>query len=157
MQILSTISEVRALRKYVQNNHQTLGLVPTMGALHDGHLSLVKLACEQTDHALVTIFVNPTQFAPHEDFQQYPRTLEQDLATLQQMGVEYVYTPDKQEIYHENFQTMLHIEKLSTPLCGQSRPHFFKGVALIVCKLFHQTQADKSFFWRKRFSTNTCY
>ena len=112
-----------------------LALVPTMGALHEGHVSLVKLAAEHADHTIVSIFVNPKQFAPHEDLDIYPRPLSEDLAKLQQLDVDYVFTPTAAEIYPPDFQTAVTNNTLAHDLCGKTRPQFFAGVLTVVLKL----------------------
>ncbi|MEO1014438.1 MAG: pantoate--beta-alanine ligase [Pseudomonadota bacterium] len=128
-----------------------IGLVPTMGALHEGHLSLVKTARNHADKVIASIFVNPKQFAPGEDLDRYPRTLAADLAKLATAGADAAYVPTANEIYPDGFQTKVEVGALAAPLCGRSRPHFFGGVATIVCKLFTQLRPDIAVFGEKDF------
>jgi len=120
-----------------------------MGALHDGHLSLVKMAGEQCDATVVSIFVNPTQFGPNEDFQRYPRTLENDLRLLESVGSPAIFVPDAAEMYPAGFDTSIHVGNLSLPFEGTIRPGHFDGVATVVLKLFLASQADVAFFGQK--------
>lgn len=126
-----------------------IGLVPTMGALHEGHLSLVRAAREQCDFVVVTIFVNPAQFGPHEDFGQYPRRLESDLAACRELGVDLVYHPATESVYPEEFKTFVEVEELSNMLEGAFRPGHFRGVATVVLKLFNRVCPDVAYFGRK--------
>ncbi len=127
----------------------SVGCVPTMGALHDGHLSLVKASVESCDATILTLFVNPAQFAPHEDFDQYPRTFESDCAKCQAAGVDVIYAPKASSMYPEHYATYVEVERLQEGLCGITRPHFFRGVATVVTKLFNATLPDKAFFGLK--------
>lgn len=128
---------------------KTIGFVPTMGALHDGHLSLVSIAKKQSDIVVVSIFVNPAQFAPHEDFDKYPRQEEVDLKKLDNSGVDIVYLPSKEEVYPEGFSTKISVGDVGKTLEGVTRPHFFDGVALVVTKLFNQVSPDIAVFGEK--------
>lgn len=127
----------------------SIGLVPTMGALHAGHLSLVEASRRECDFTVVTIFVNPTQFGPHEDFQMYPRTLESDLAQLAPLGVDLVFAPSVEEVYRPGHATYLEMAGVTEPLEGHSRPGHFRGVATVVLKLFNMTTPDVAFFGQK--------
>lgn len=129
--------------------HKTIGFVPTMGALHTGHLSLAEAAVRDNDLGVASIFVNPTQFAPHEDFNQYPRPLEEDLAKLETAGIAAVYMPTATEMYPSNFSTYVDVEQVSQGLCGGSRPHFFRGVATVVTKLFNAVKPHRAYFGQK--------
>jgi pantoate--beta-alanine ligase len=154
MQILSEISELRvALRSLrIGNNPATppsMGFVPTMGALHAGHRSLVQAARQRCDIVVVSIFVNPTQFAPNEDFSRYPRTLEQDCRMLAAEGVDVVFTPTAGTMYPPGASTYVEVEGVSDRLDGASRPGHFRGVATVVAKLFHIVQPDLAFFGQK--------
>jgi len=120
-----------------------------MGALHDGHLSLVKMSNEQCDATVVSIFVNPTQFGPNEDFGRYPRTLENDLRLLESVGSPAVFVPDANEMYPAGFETTVHVGDVSVPFEGAIRPRHFDGVATVVLKLFLASQADVAFFGQK--------
>lgn len=151
------ISECAELHKIVHSLHLKdlrVGLVPTMGALHDGHLSLVRESLKQLDFTIVSIFVNPTQFAPGEDFDKYPRTLESDLdllATVNEKENIFVFAPTAGEMYPKNFDTFVEVGGPSKPLEGAFRPTHFRGVATVVLKLFNMTQADIAFFGQKDF------
>jgi pantoate--beta-alanine ligase len=126
-----------------------LGLVPTMGALHAGHLSLVQQAGAECEAVAVSIFVNPTQFGPGEDFAQYPRDIEHDLQLLREQQVNLVFVPDLSEIYPPGFATYINVEQLSEPLEGAARPGHFRGVATVVCKLFLISGANRAYFGQK--------
>jgi len=126
-----------------------LGLVPTMGALHAGHLSLVRQADAECDAVAVSIFVNPTQFGPHEDFVRYPRDIERDLHLLRDQRVQLVFVPDLAEMYPPSFATYINVEQLSEPLEGAARPGHFRGVATVVCKLLLISGANRAYFGQK--------
>ena len=126
-----------------------LGLVPTMGALHEGHLSLVRRARSENATLVVTIFVNPTQFAPNEDLAAYPRDLDRDIALLEQEGADLVFLPSPEEIYPDGFDTWVSVDRTSAPLEGESRPGHFRGVATVVCKLFNIVRPDGAYFGQK--------
>ncbi len=142
------LNNFEELQDYVGED-LTLGFVPTMGALHEGHLRLMEVALGKCDRVIASIFVNPKQFAPHEDLDKYPRTLEEDIAKLESVGVHAVYTPSEKDIYPEGFVTKVSVGKISEPLEGQFRPQFFDGVATVVAKLFFQVMPDKAFFGEK--------
>ena len=149
MKIVHTIAEMRALCRAARSRGARLGLVPTMGALHEGHLSLVRAAREKSDVVAASIFVNPTQFGPNEDFAKYPRTLESDSALLEREGVEVVFAPPVEEMYPNGAVTWVTVEGLSDRLCGKSRPGHFRGVTTVVAKLFHIVEPDAAFFGQK--------
>ena len=149
MNIVGTIAEMRALCRSAKSGGKRLGLVPTMGALHEGHLSLVRAAKEKTDVIATSIFVNPTQFGPTEDFSRYPRALEKDCAILEREGVEFVFAPAVEEMYPAGAVTWVTVGGLSDRLCGKSRPGHFRGVATVVAKLFHIIEPDAAFFGQK--------
>lgn len=138
----------RAVRAF-QLGGESVGLVPTMGALHAGHLSLVRAARAKCRRVAVTIFVNPTQFAPHEDFSAYPRPLENDLDLCRAAGVDLVFTPSVEAMYPPGACTTIHVAGVSDGLCGPFRPGHFDGVATVVAKLFHLLPADVAFFGEK--------
>jgi len=149
MKIIKTIDEMRELRKSTRKSGKRLGLVPTMGALHKGHLSLVHAARDKTDVVAVSIFVNPTQFGPNEDFAKYPRNLENDCALLELDHVDVVFVPSVEDMYPPDAVTWVTVEGMSDRLCGKSRPGHFRGVTTIVSKLFHITEPDVAFFGQK--------
>jgi pantoate--beta-alanine ligase len=140
---------MRAACRAVRQRGQTLGFVPTMGALHAGHLALIKTARAQCDVVAASIFVNPKQFGPNEDFAKYPRTFEQDCALLKAEGTERVFAPPVEEIYQPGASTMVEVEGVSDRLDGVSRPGHFRGVATVVAKLFHIVAPDRAFFGQK--------
>ncbi len=142
MKLVRTIEEVRAACRAARSRGGRLGLVPTMGALHEGHLSLVRAARAKSDVVAASIFVNPTQFGPSEDFAKYPRSLENDCALLEQEGVELVFAPSVEEMYPKGTVTWVLVDGLSDRLCGRSRPEHFRGVTTVVSKLFHIVQPE---------------
>lgn len=151
MQQVTRIKEVREQLATVRQEGKAIALVPTMGNLHDGHLSLIKQVQERADYIVVTIFVNPTQFVEGEDFESYPRTLDSDLSQLKNMNVDLVFIPDKDEIYpaKNDTQAEVTVPELDSIYCGEYRPGHFKGVATIVTKLFNIVQPDIAIFGRK--------
>jgi len=144
-----TVALIRQRSTGWRRNGLTSALVPTMGALHDGHLALVHAASEAADRVIVSIFVNPTQFAPSEDFAAYPRNMDADLATLAQAGVDAVFAPTTAEMYPEGFSTTVSLGGPAAGLESDFRPHFFQGVATVVAKLFLATQSDIAVFGEK--------
>jgi pantoate--beta-alanine ligase len=148
MTICKTAAEVRAHRR-VRSQGSSLGFVPTMGALHEGHLSLVRAARAHCDTVAVSVFVNPAQFAPHEDLDQYPRTLERDRELLSEEGVDLLFVPANEEMYPPGSSTWVQVDGLADKLCGQSRPGHFRGVTTVVAKLLHIIQPDCAFFGQK--------
>jgi len=149
MKLVRGIAEMRALSRSARFGGARLGLVPTMGSLHEGHLSLVRAAREKSDLVAASIFVNPTQFGPNEDFAKYPRALESDIALLEREGVELVFAPSVEEMYPQGAITWVEVEELSDRLCGKSRPGHFRGVTTVVAKLFHIVEPDLAFFGQK--------
>jgi pantoate--beta-alanine ligase len=149
MQIVSTIAETRAALTALRAQRACVGLVPTMGALHAGHLSLVNAAHAGCDAVVATIFVNPTQFGPNEDFSQYPRTFEADCDALSAAGVDLLFAPSVDEMYPADATTIVEVEKIADRLDGVSRAGHFRGVATVVAKLFHIVAPDKAFFGQK--------
>jgi pantoate--beta-alanine ligase len=150
--IIKTVASIKDLRNMVDDWRRAgdkITLVPTLGALHEGHLSLVKLAKKMGGRTVVSIFVNPAQFAPHEDFDSYPREHEKDLEHLAALGVDLVFMPPHDEVYPVDFSTHVTVEGLSDGLCGASRPHFFGGVATVVAKLLNQCRPDIAIFGEK--------
>ncbi len=147
MKICSKISEVRSACR--EAHSRRLGLVPTMGALHEGHLSLIRAAKAQCDRVAVSIFVNPTQFGPSEDLARYPRPFERDVQLLEKEGVDIVFAPSVEEMYTKDETTWVTVEGLSDKLDGRSRPGHFRGVTTVVAKLFHIIEPDVAFFGQK--------
>jgi pantoate--beta-alanine ligase len=146
MLIVTTLEELFYSRRFLDG---PVGLVPTMGYLHDGHLSLVQQARRECRSMIATIFVNPTQFGPHEDLAQYPRNLEGDLKLLEAAGVDLVWTPTSEVMYPSGYQTWVNVETLTQPLEGALRPGHFRGVTTVVAKLFNATQPSKAYFGQK--------
>lgn len=149
MKVLQTIVETRVLSRTAHTRDSRLGLVPTMGALHEGHLSLIRAAKAKSDIVAASIFVNPTQFGPNEDFARYPRDLDRDLGLLEREGVDFVFVPSVEEMYPQQGVTWIAVEGLSERLCGKSRPGHFRGVATVVAKLFNIVEPDFAFFGQK--------
>jgi pantoate--beta-alanine ligase len=149
MKILRTVEELRVWSRASRQGAQTVGLVPTMGALHLGHASLIRAARQQCDVVVVTIFVNPTQFGPNEDFTRYPRAFEADCALAEREGADAIFAPTVEEIYPAGSATIVEVEGLSNRLDGRSRPGHFRGVATVVTKLLIAAEADKAFFGQK--------
>lgn len=149
MQIIRTKSELKKAIGALRAEGRNIGFVPTMGALHDGHLSLVDIAKNKAGAVVVSIFVNPAQFAPNEDFDKYPRLEQSDLAKLETKSVDIAYLPTVPEIYEQGASTTISVGAISKELEGVSRPHFFDGVALVVTKLFMQVRPDIAVFGQK--------
>ncbi|MFC1676427.1 pantoate--beta-alanine ligase [Planctomycetota bacterium] len=149
MQVAKTITDVRGTVKQARRQDKTIGFVPTMGALHIGHISLIEAAKKKCDFVVVSIFVNPTQFGPEEDLEQYPRPVEADLKICENLDVDIVFNPTPEVMYPAKILTWVNVEKLSEPLCGQSRQGHFKGVTTVCAKLFNIVAPDLAFFGQK--------
>jgi pantoate--beta-alanine ligase len=149
MRVCPTIDEIRASSRAARQGGLRIGLVPTMGALHEGHLSLVRAAKKDSDVVTVSIFVNPLQFGPNEDFSRYPRTLDRDEELLAKEKVDFLFVPTVEEMYPSGSVTFVNVEGLSQRLEGKSRPGHFRGVATVVSKLFHAVEPDVAFFGQK--------
>lgn len=149
MEIVNRIQRMKEVIKDIKKDNKTIGFVPTMGCLHQGHLSLVREARRMSDYVIVSIFVNPKQFGPNEDYEKYPRNITKDAEILSQENVDYVFYPAVEEMYPENYRTYVIVEDLSDKLCGKSRPGHFKGVATIVIKLLNIIQPNFAFFGQK--------
>lgn len=149
MRLVQTIVEMKRISKEVLDEGKTIGFVPTMGYLHEGHLSLVRKAREENDIVVVSIFVNPTQFGPNEDFNRYPRDLERDLRLLEPLNVDYVFHPSVEEMYPQHYSVYVDELELSRYLCGAKRPGHFRGVCTVVTKLFNIVKPTKAYFGQK--------
>jgi len=149
MQTHDTVSAMQQLARETRAAGQTLGLVPTMGALHQGHVDLIRLAATKCDIVVVSIFVNPAQFGPNEDFDRYPRALDDDLVKCREAGAHHIFLPAKATIYPDGYSTYIDEESVAVPLEGESRPAFFRGVTTVVAKLFNIIQPDVAVFGQK--------
>lgn len=149
MKILRTIGEAQKLTTSLRMKNKIIGFVPTMGYLHDGHLSLVKAACKKADVVIVSIYVNPLQFAPNEDLSKYPRDFKRDESLCRKAGVDYIFYPDDKQMYPEEYSTYVNVENITNRLEGRIRPEHFKGVTTIVLKLFNIIQPHFSVFGQK--------
>jgi pantoate--beta-alanine ligase len=155
MKICYSIDEMRAASRAARRDGKRLGLVPTMGALHEGHLSLVRAAKAQCDLVAASIFVNPLQFGPTEDLAKYPRTFDRDRELFTQEGVDFIFAPSVQEMYPAGAVTYVSVEGFSDKLCGRSRPGHFRGVTTVVAKLFNIVEPDRAFFGQKDAAQST--
>ena len=149
MRIVNTIEEVRTQVKEWRAQGLTVGLVPTMGYLHEGHASLIAASCRDNDRTVVSDFVNPMQFGPSEDLESYPRDIEHDAAIVEAQGGDLIFHPDPSEMYHEGFSSFVDMTVLTEELCGLSRPVHFRGVCTVVTKLFNIVQPDRAYFGKK--------
>lgn len=147
--IITRIDDMQAAMAIVRRGGKTIGFVPTMGALHEGHLSLVDASAAECDYTVASVFVNPTQFGPGEDFEKYPRDIDADVALLKERGVDMVFAPEVDEMYPENSCTFVELDGIALPLEGKFRPGHFRGVATIVLKLFHAVAPDRAYFGQK--------
>jgi pantoate--beta-alanine ligase len=149
MRIVRTIAEMKAVSRERRERGERIGLVPTMGYLHEGHLSLVRECRAHTDATVVSVFVNPVQFGPKEDLRSYPMDLERDAALLEREGVDIVFHPEPSDMYPEGYRTYVEVEDLQDRLCGRSRPGHFRGVCTVVLKLFNIVRPGVAFFgWK---------
>jgi pantoate--beta-alanine ligase len=149
MRIVTTIDEMRKMVKDLKSRGLTVGLVPTMGFFHKGHISLMQAAAEENDFVVVSLFVNPTQFGPQEDFEDYPRDLSRDTEMATEAGVDCIFHPRVEDIYPDPYMTYVEVEGITDTLCGGARPGHFRGVTTIVAKLFHIIPADRAYFGLK--------
>ena len=149
MEVVHTIPELRAAIARARQAGKSVGFVPTMGCLHEGHLSLIRRAKEETSFVAVSIFINPTQFGPNEDFSKYPRTFEDDRRGCQAAGADLIFAPTAADFYPAGASTWVDVEGVSAKLCGEFRPGHFRGVATVVAMLFNAVQADVAVFGRK--------
>ncbi|MGC8893240.1 MAG: pantoate--beta-alanine ligase [candidate division WOR-3 bacterium] len=149
MQVIKAVGEMRDVSEAWRNQGLVIGFVPTMGALHEGHLSLMRIARARSDRLVVSIFVNPTQFGPSEDYASYPRNTDEDLAMCEAEGVDAVFMPSVDEMYPEAYSTYIDVEGLTEGLCGRFRPGHFRGVATVVAKLFNAVRPHLAVFGMK--------
>ncbi|CZQ85222.1 pantoate--beta-alanine ligase [Trichococcus collinsii] len=149
MKIAATVEEIRSAVKAWKKEGLSVGFVPTMGYLHEGHQSLMQKAVSENDRVVVSIFVNPMQFGPTEDLESYPRDLEKDAALCEASGVELIFHPEPKEMYHSDFSSFVDMHGLTERLCGKSRPAHFRGVCTVVTKLFNIVQPDRAYFGQK--------
>ncbi|MDD5953538.1 MAG: pantoate--beta-alanine ligase [Oscillospiraceae bacterium] len=149
MELVTTVQQVRQQVKAWRKEGLTVGLVPTMGFLHEGHQSLIARAAKENDRVVVSVFVNPIQFGPNEDFAQYPRDLEQDSALCEATGASLLFHPEPEEMYPEHFSTHVDVDGVTENLCGARRPGHFRGVCTVVSKLFHIVAPDRAYFGEK--------
>lgn len=147
---MDIIKDIKEIRKRL-DNCKNVGLVPTMGYLHEGHLSLIRKAREESDTVVVSVFVNPTQFGPEEDYEDYPRDLSKDKVKVNELGVDYIFAPEVSKMYPEDYNTFVKVEEITDYLCGSSRSGHFRGVTTVVCKLFNIVQPARAYFGQKDF------
>lgn len=149
MKVISDIAKTRTYIRKVKRDGKTIGFVPTMGYLHEGHLSLIREARKNEDVVVISIFVNPTQFRPGEDYKRYPRDMERDKRLARGAGVDLIFTPTAAQMYPEGYHSYVNVEEITEPLCGRFRPGHFKGVATVCCKLFNIVEPDVAYFGQK--------
>lgn len=149
MKTVTSIRQMQNVATELKLKRKTIAFVPTMGYLHEGHLSLIRLAKMRADVVVASLFINPTQFAPHEDLARYPRDKKGDLAKLKKLGVDFAFVPNAKDMYPEGFQTLVEVREASLSLCGNTRPGHFQGVATVVLKLFHIVTPDVAIFGKK--------
>lgn len=149
MEIIRIPRIMREITRELRAKSKSIGFIPTMGAIHEGHLSLAKRARDENDVAIASIFVNPTQFGKGEDFEQYPRDVEGDKEKLKSIGIDYIFLPDTESMYPQGYSTYVNVDGLSEKLCGKFRPGHFRGVTTIVCKLFNLVRPSRAYFGQK--------
>lgn len=149
MVVVQKIQEMKEIVKRLKKEGKSIGFVPTMGYLHEGHLSLVRLSKQQNDITIMSIFVNPIQFGPNEDYDRYPRDFERDKSLAEKEGVDYIFYPSVKEMYPEDFKTVVSVKKITEIMCGKSRSGHFDGVATVVLKLFNIVNPDRAYFGQK--------
>ncbi|MCX5726026.1 MAG: pantoate--beta-alanine ligase [Candidatus Saganbacteria bacterium] len=149
MIVIKSLKKMQEIAKRVKDNGKRIGLVPTMGFLHEGHLSLVRASKRECDITVVSIFVNPTQFGPKEDYRKYPRDISRDMRSLKGLKVDIVFCPGAEEMYGKDFSTFVEVKGLGEVLCGAGRPGHFRGVTTVVAKLFEIVKPDSAYFGRK--------
>jgi pantoate--beta-alanine ligase len=151
MKIICSVKEMWAFSENIRNKGQKIAFVPTMGFFHDGHVSLMREGRSRGDSLAISIYVNPTQFGPHEDFEKYPRDFERDRALAEGVGVDVIFYPENKEMYPEYYQTDVNVEKVTQNLCGISRPGHFRGVTTVCAKLFNSVKPHYAIFGKKDF------
>ena len=151
MKLVNSISEMKEFVSEEKSKKSSIGFVPTMGFLHQGHISLIEQSVKDNDITILSIFVNPTQFGPNEDLDKYPRNLDNDLSLANQAGVDIVFHPYASEMYPSGYATFVNVERITSALCGATREGHFKGVATVVCKLFNICNPDRAYFGQKDF------
>ena len=149
LRVVQTVSEMQKIADEMRNDGIRIGLVPTMGCFHQGHLSLIRQIRRVSDRTVVSIFVNPIQFSPEEDYSAYPQDLGRDVSLVEKLGAELVFAPSEEEIYPDGYSTYIEVEKLTNQLCGLSRPGHFRGVTTVVCKLFLAVKPHVAVFGQK--------
>ncbi|NLM50966.1 MAG: pantoate--beta-alanine ligase [Clostridiaceae bacterium] len=149
MKIIKTKRELREELNKHRKENKTIGFVPTMGYLHEGHLSLIRKSAQENDITVVSIFVNPTQFGPNEDFEKYPRDLERDAKLAESAGADYIFNPEVSEMYPEGYLTYCYVKDITKKLCGKSRPTHFEGVTTVCLKLFNIVRPNRAYFGQK--------
>lgn len=154
MEVIKKLSEMQTRVSSIKEKNETIGFVPTMGALHEGHISLMRNARAGNDKLIVSIFVNPTQFDSRDDFKSYPRRLDKDIEVAESVNVDIVFAPNAEELYDEEFCTYVLQTKLTEPLCGKLRPGHFKGVTTIMTKLFNIIKPDRTYLGQKDYQQN---
>lgn len=151
MEIIRSVKQMQSIAESERRRGKTIALVPTMGYFHEGHLNLMRAGRKRGDLLAVSLFVNPTQFAPTEDFEAYPRDFERDRSLAEGVGVDWLFCPESREMYPQGHQTAVAVEGITNHLCGLSRPHFFRGVTTVCTKLFHIVKPHVTVFGRKDF------
>jgi pantoate--beta-alanine ligase len=149
MKVVTKINDLKLIVREFKQAGKSIGLVPTMGYLHDGHLSLIRASKKENDITVISIFVNPTQFGPNEDFDSYPRDYEGDFRKAEENGVDIVFAPEATEMYPEGYNTFIDVYGITDKMCGRSRPGHFRGVCTVVNKLFNIVEADRAYFGQK--------
>jgi len=149
MKILKKITECKSVVDNLKKKCFIIGFIPTMGFLHEGHLSLIRMAGEECDRVFISIFINPIQFGPGEDFEKYPRDMKRDISLAERGGVDYIFYPTAKEIYGPDFKTSVEVKELGSIMCGKYRPSHFAGVTTVVLKLFNIVRPDKAYFGQK--------
>ncbi|MBT6052949.1 MAG: pantoate--beta-alanine ligase, partial [Candidatus Scalindua sp.] len=149
MEVITKINEMRAKVLSVKDRKKSIGFVPTMGAIHDGHISLMRSARSENDELIVSIFLNPTQFDKGEDFDNYPRQLNQDIELIRKENVDVIFSPGTEEMYPDGYCTNVRQDRITDALCGRVRPGHFNGVTTIVTKLFNIIKPDRAYFGQK--------